>query len=310
MPIVPWRSRCFAKQTTTGRSRIHARAVEAALDVPLDGLRRLDAERVEDRGDDVDRMVILVPDLALGLDAGRPRDDARVRRTAVELVALPHLERRVERHRPAVRVVVVCLRAAELVEHRHVRLDGVGDAVCELHLVDRAVRAALSGGPVVGDEDDDRVLAPAELLEEREQPPDLVVRVLEEPGVDLGHAAEQLLLVVGERVPRPRDVERREGLTVGTSARLRRPDRVDRRQLGVPRDDARAPSAGRASARAAPRSPCRSGPCTSRSTPSARGAARDRRRARSRGRTASPGATDFASMMNSIALSVRSSVRW
>ena len=144
---------------------------------------------VENGWDEVDRVVVLVADLALGLDAGRPRDDARVARAAVELVALPHLERRVERHRPAVRVMVVRLRAAELVEERHVGLDGVGDAVRELHLVDRAVRAALAGGAVVGDEDHEGVLAPAELLEEAEQAPDLVVGVREESRVDLRHAA-------------------------------------------------------------------------------------------------------------------------
>ena len=87
------------------------------LRVPLDRLRRLDAEDVEDRRHEVDRVVVLVADLAAGLRPGRPRDDARVARAAVELVALPHLERRVERHRPAVRVVVVRLRAAELVDH-------------------------------------------------------------------------------------------------------------------------------------------------------------------------------------------------
>ena len=108
----------------------------------------------------------------------------------------------------------------------------------ELHLVDRAVRAALAAGAVVGDEDDERVLALAGLLEVVEQAPDLVVGVREEPGVDLGHAAEQPLLVVRERVPRPRDVEQRERLAVGPGARLGRADRVDRRQLGVGRDDA------------------------------------------------------------------------
>ncbi len=172
----------------------------------------------------------------LRLDPGRPRDDARVARAAVELVALPHLERRVERHRPAVRVVVVRPRAAELVDQRQVRLDRVGDAVRELHLVDRAVRAALARRAVVGDEDHDRVLPPAELLEEAEQPSDLVVGVGEEARVHLGHPAEELLLLVGERVPRPRHVERRERLAVGPRPLLRA-DRVDRRQLRLLRDE-------------------------------------------------------------------------
>ena len=45
----------------------HADAVEVALDVSLDGLGSLDTEAVEDRRDDVDRVVVLLPDLAPGL---------------------------------------------------------------------------------------------------------------------------------------------------------------------------------------------------------------------------------------------------
>ena len=238
-------------------------------------------------GHEVDRVVVLVADLALRLQAGRPRDDARVARAAVELVALPHLERRVEGHRPAVRVVVVRLRAAEIVEQRHVGLDGVGDALHELHLVDRPVRAALARGAVVRDEDHEGVLAPAVLLEEAEQAADLVVGMAEEPGVDLGHPAEHRLLVVRERVPRPGHVDRRERLAVGPGARLGRADRVDRRQLGVLRDEPELLLPASVSP-ALPRSPDRTAPCTSRSIPAERGAGHGRRRARSRGRTASP----------------------
>ncbi len=174
----------------------------------------------------------------LRLHPGRPGDDARVGRAAVELVALPHLERRVERHRPAVRVVVVGLRTAELVEHGEVRLQVVGDAVEQQVLVDRAVRAALAAGAVVRHQDHDRVLALPGLLEVVEQPADVVVGVRQEPRVDLGHPGEQPLLVVGQRVPRLGRVQRRERLAVGARAGLGRADRVDRRQLGVGRDDA------------------------------------------------------------------------
>jgi len=60
------------------------------------------------------------------------------------------------------------------------------------------LRAALFLGwlPTIGDEDDDRVFGLARLLEEVEQPADLVVRVAQEARVDLGHAGEQALLVV------------------------------------------------------------------------------------------------------------------
>src|SRR4029077_534485 len=78
----------------------HAAAVKVALHVTADRVRRLDAQTIEDRWDEIDRVVVLVTDLAASLDPLRPRDDARVTCAAVELVALPHLKRRVERHRP------------------------------------------------------------------------------------------------------------------------------------------------------------------------------------------------------------------
>src|SRR6185437_16258390 len=81
----------------------HAHAVEGALRMPLDRCGRLHPQRIEDRRDDVNGMVVLLANLATHLEAGWPRDDARVACAAVELVALPHLERRVEGHRPAVR---------------------------------------------------------------------------------------------------------------------------------------------------------------------------------------------------------------
>ena len=58
-----------------------------------------------------------------------------------------------------------------------VGLDGVGDVVEELVLVERAVRAALAAGAVVGDDDDDRVVELPGLLEVVDSRADLVVGV-------------------------------------------------------------------------------------------------------------------------------------
>jgi hypothetical protein len=93
--------------------------------------------------------------------------------------------------------VVVRPRSAQLVEELEVLLDGVGHAVEELVLVDRAVRAALTGGTVVGDHDHDRVVELAGLLQVVKQPPHLVVGVAQEAGVHLRHPREQALLVGG-----------------------------------------------------------------------------------------------------------------
>ena len=205
---------------------------------PLIVSGRLDAENVQDRGDEVDRVVVLLADLPARLRAGGPRDDAGVAGSAVVLVALPHLERRVEGHGPAGRVVVIGLRAAEVVDLGEVRGEVVGHAVGELHLVDRAVGAALAACAVVGYDHDQRVVELLGPLEVVEEAADVVVGVGEKACVHLGHAAEELFLVVVQRVPGPDGVELGERLTVRARPRLRRADRVERGQLGVGRHDA------------------------------------------------------------------------
>jgi hypothetical protein len=172
----------------------HARQ-RRLLDVAQD-LRDRHAAAVEDRRDDVGAVVVLVAHLAPGLDPLRPVDDQRIAHAALVGVALEHLVRRRERHRPAGGVVVVALGPAELVDQRQVLLDRVGPAVEELVLVDRPVRRALAGGAVVGAVEDQRVVELAGLLEEVDDPADLVICVLTEAGVHLGHPAEQRFLLV------------------------------------------------------------------------------------------------------------------
>ena len=71
------------------------------------------------------------------------------------------------------------------------------------HLVERAVDGALGGGAVVADDVvDDRVVEDPEVLEGVDQPPDVVVGVLEEAGVDLHLAGQDRLELVGHVVPR------------------------------------------------------------------------------------------------------------
>jgi hypothetical protein len=86
--------------------------------------------------------------------------------------------------------VVVGPRAAELVEQGEVRLHRIRDSVRELHLVHRAIGATLSARAVVGDHDHDRVVTLTGLLQVIEQPPDLIVGMRHESGVDLRHARE------------------------------------------------------------------------------------------------------------------------
>ena len=130
--------------------------------------------------------------------------------------------------------MIVGARAAQLVEELQVLLNGVGQAVEELVLVHRAVGAALAGRAVVGDDDHDRVIQLAGLIQVAQQPSDFVVGVAQEPGVDLGHPREQPLLLSRQRVPRPYRVEFGPPLAVRAGlAHVR----IDGRQLRAIGDD-------------------------------------------------------------------------
>ena len=97
--------------------------------------------------------------------------------------------------------MLVGVGAAQLVDELHVLFDRVRPAVEELVLVDRAVRAPLAGGAVVGGVHDDGVLELPGVLQVLDDAADLSVGVLGEAGVDLGQAGEELLLVRVELVP-------------------------------------------------------------------------------------------------------------
>ena len=106
--------------------------------------------------------------------------------------------------RPADGEVVVGLRRAEVVDARGHELGRLerGGAVEDERLVERAVDRALGAGPVVADDVvDERVLEHAEVLERVDEPPDVVVGVLEEAGVDLHLPREHRLQLVGHVVP-------------------------------------------------------------------------------------------------------------
>ena len=178
-----------------------ADALDRVLGVALDDLGRLDPERLVEGRDDVDCVRELSTHSGL-LDPLRPRHDHRVGRSALPVaVALPQLERGVERTRPSGRIVVVGGWAAKHVQVLQVVLDLVGDAVEVGVLVDRAAWSALAGCAVVRDQDDDCVVELAAVVEVVEQPPDLVVGVAEEACVDLRHPREQALLVIRSANP-------------------------------------------------------------------------------------------------------------
>ena len=139
------------------------------------------------------------------LEAVRPVDDRAVAGAApVGGDLLGPLVRRVHGVGPADRVVVVGVRPAEVVEprgHELRRLQRRG-AVEVDHLVEGAVEGALGRGAVVPDDVvDEGVVEDPEVLERVDQPPDVVVGVLEEAGVDLHLADEHRLELLGHVVP-------------------------------------------------------------------------------------------------------------
>ena len=136
-------------------------------------------------------MGVLRADLAARLDPGRPGDDERVRGAAAVGLALPAPERRVAGPRPAPRIVVEVLRAADLVDDRQALLERLLGVVEELRLVRRPGRAALGARAVVGDDHDDRVVELALLAQEVEQPAEVMVGVAEEAREHLHHPGGQ-----------------------------------------------------------------------------------------------------------------------
>ena len=179
-------------------------------------------------------MRVLVPDLALGLDALGPVHEEWVGHATAIRLALPSPERGVAGEGPAPRVVVEVFRPAEVVQRREVLLQFVGHVVEEFVLVDRAVRPALGARTVVRDDHDQRVVQLAGRLEEIEQAPDLVVGVLEESGEYLHHAGVEPALVLGELVPLLHvGVVPRQHRVLGDDAQFLLP-REDLLAVGVP----------------------------------------------------------------------------
>ena len=108
--------------------------------------------------------------------------------------------------------MVIGARAAEVFEEGQVLLDEVGETIEELVLVDGTVGAAFARSTVVRDQHDHRVVQLAAFVEVVEQATDLMVGMAQETGVHFGHPAEQALFVVGQRCPRPHDIQLRPRL--------------------------------------------------------------------------------------------------
>src|SRR5262252_1160950 len=106
----------FRRRRQVREARLEAHTLERQLPDTVDLGRRLDADDVEQRRQDVRHMAELVPQLPARGDALWPRDDEWVADSAAVRVLLVAAERRVRRHRPAVREVVVHLRTTDVLK--------------------------------------------------------------------------------------------------------------------------------------------------------------------------------------------------
>ncbi len=155
--------------------------VDRGLGDAVDLARRGDTDKLEDGRGHVDGVRELVPDRARGAsEAAGPRHNARVGDAPLVDLPLPALERGVARHRPAPRIVVMGEGAADLVDAGlHLRARR-GIEVVEADVVDRPLGAAFGAGPVVRDQHHEGVVPVAGLVEELEDPAELMVRIREE----------------------------------------------------------------------------------------------------------------------------------
>ena len=111
-------------------------------------------------------------------------------------VLLVPLERGVARHGPAHRIHQPGVGAADLVDVGELPVDWPGaEAVDVAHGVLVARRAALGGGPVVGQQHHHGVVGLADPVEGGHEPAQVLVGVGEHPGVGLLHPGGHLLLV-------------------------------------------------------------------------------------------------------------------
>ena len=144
----------------------------------------------------------LVAQLALGGDPLRPGHDEGIADAAAMGVLLVAAQRRVRRHRPAVREVAVRVRPADVVDPAQLFRDRLGTEIVRPHRVDEAERPALLAGAVVGQHEDQRVVADAGRVEERDQPRQMLVGMVEHAGEGRLQPREDAPFVGAVLVPR------------------------------------------------------------------------------------------------------------
>ena len=116
-------------------------------------------------------------------------------------ILLVAAQRRVGRHRPAMRKIGVGVRAADVVDAPQLFRDRLGAEIIRPHGVEEAERAALLARAVVRQHEDQRVVAHAGGFQKRDQPRQMPVGVIEHAGERRLQAGEDAPLVRAVLVP-------------------------------------------------------------------------------------------------------------
>ena len=181
-----------------------AETLDRLLEDSAEHLRSTETGEFQHCREHVDHVCVLPtcgPELC-GVDSCWPRDDHRIRHTALMRLALPAPEGGVARHGPTPRVVVVDPRPADVVDPGELfGLLGAGD-VPRADVVDGPVGTTLGAGAVVAHGDGDRVVEVTGGGQEVEQPAELRVGVCEVGGEGLHVSGVDAVLVVAELIPR------------------------------------------------------------------------------------------------------------
>ena len=179
---------------------------------------RLDADQIEQGRRQVAGVDELMAHLAPRRDFLRPCHDEGIADAAAMGILLVAPQRRVRRHRPAMRKIAVRVRSADVVDPAQLFRHRLGTEIIRPHGVDEAPRPALLAGAIVREHQDQRVVADAGLVEKGDQPRQMPVGMIEHAGERRLQPREDALLVRAVFVPRLHAV-------------------IARRQPGFPRHD-------------------------------------------------------------------------
>ncbi len=116
-------------------------------------------------------------------------------------VLLVAAQRRVRRHRPAVGKVAVRVRPADVVDPAQLFRDRFGTEIIRPHRVDEAQRPALLACAIIGQNQDQRVVANAGRVEKRDQPRQMLIGMVEHAGESRLQPREDALFVDGVLIP-------------------------------------------------------------------------------------------------------------